>query len=141
MKPKIIYLSWLISIVATIGSLYFSNVMMLPPCSLCWWQRICMYPLVLLFSVAFIRKDQNSIFYTTPLIIVGLVVSIYHNLLYYGLIEKSIIPCTSGVSCTSITIKWLGFITIPLLAWTAFTLLFLLSIYSLLNLRNSNEKK
>jgi disulfide bond formation protein DsbB len=141
MKPKIIYLSWLISIVATIGSLYFSNIMMLPPCSLCWWQRICMYPLVILFSVAFIRKDQNSIFYTTPLIIAGLIISIYHNLLYYGLIEQSIIPCTSGVSCTSITIKWLGFITIPLLAGTAFTLLFILSIYSLLTLRNSNEKK
>jgi disulfide bond formation protein DsbB len=141
MNTKITYLSWLISTTSTIGSLYFSNVMMLPPCLLCWWQRICMYPLVVLFSIAYIRKDQNSIFYTAPLIAIGLVISIYHNFLYYGLIEKSIVPCTSDVSCTSITIEWAGFITIPLLAWFAFTLLFILSICSLLNLRNSNEKK
>jgi disulfide bond formation protein DsbB len=141
MNTKITYLSWLISTTSTIGSLYFSNVMMLPPCLLCWWQRICMYPLVVLFSIAYIRKDQNSIFYTAPLIAIGLVISIYHNFLYYGLIEKNIVPCTSDVSCTSITIEWAGFITIPLLAWFAFTLLFILSICSLLNLRNSNEKK
>jgi disulfide bond formation protein DsbB len=100
-----------------------------------------MYPLAVLFSIAYIRKDQNSIFYTAPLIAIGLVISIYHNFLYYGLIEKNIVPCTSDVSCTSITIEWAGFITIPLLAWFAFTLLFILSICSLLNLRNSNEKK
>ncbi len=141
MKPKIIYLSWLIAIVATMGSLYFSNVMMLPPCSLCWWQRICMYPLVLLFTVAFIRNDQSCIFNTAPLILIGLCISSYHNLLYYGLIEKSIIPCTSGVSCTSKQIEWLGFITIPLLAWTSFALLSILSLYSFINLRNLHEKK
>lgn len=141
MKPKIIYLSWLIAVVATLGSLYFSNIMMLPPCSLCWWQRICMYPLVLLFTTAFIKKDGDCIYYTTPLIFLGLVISSYHNLLYYGLIEKSIIPCTAGVSCTSIQIEWLGFITIPLLAFTAFVLLTLTTIYSILNMRKSNEEK
>jgi len=123
MKPMMIYLSWLIAVIATLGSLYFSNVMMFPPCSLCWWQRICMYPLAALFMVAFLRKDRNCHFYTTPLIVVGFFISLYHNLLYYGVIEKSFIPCTAGVSCTSIQFVWLGFITIPLMAFTAFALL------------------
>lgn len=139
MKQKIIYLSWMISVIAMLGSLYFSGVMLLPPCSLCWWQRICMYPLVILFAVAFIRKDNACIYYTTPLIVIGLFISIYHNLLYYGLIEKSIIPCTSGVSCTSIQIEWFGFITIPLLALGSFLLLTIATIISLIKMRQSNE--
>jgi len=141
MKPKIIYLSWLVSIIATTGSLYFSNILDLPPCTLCWWQRICMLPLIVLFAIGFIKKDPNCIWYTSPLISLGLIISSYHNLLYYGLIEKSITPCTAGVSCTSKQIEWFGFITIPLLALIAFTLLTLLSIYSILNSRTSYEQK
>lgn len=136
MKPKIIYFSWMISLIATMGSLYFSNVMMLPPCSLCWWQRVFMYPLAILFSVAFIRRDAVAIWYTTPLVIAGWIVSIYHNLLYYGVIPKSITACSAGVSCTSKQIEWLGFITIPLLSFCAFTLLSILTIYTIIKSRN-----
>lgn len=125
------YAQWLIATVATAGSLYFSNVMMFPPCSLCWYQRICMFPLVLLFAVAFIRKERTSIWYTSPLIFTGLIISIYHNLLYYGVIEKSIVACTAGVSCTSVQLTMLGFITIPLLALTAFILLTVLTFLSI----------
>lgn len=135
MKPLMIYLSWLIAVIATLGSLYFSNIMMFPPCSLCWWQRICMYPLTILFMIAFLRKDQNVLFYTTPLIVIGFMISLYHNLLYYGVIEKSFIPCSAGVSCTSVQFVTMGFITIPLMALTAFTLLLAIALYSLLNLR------
>lgn len=139
MRQITIYLSWLISAVAMAGSLYFSNVLLFPPCSLCWWQRIFMYPLTLLFMIAFIKRDTKSHHYTLPLIVCGWIVSIYHNLLYYNVIEKSIIPCTSGVSCTSVQIEWAGFITIPLLSLTAFTLLIILSIVTILNKGNAHE--
>ena len=139
MKHKLNYLSWLIASVATAGSLYFSNVMQLPPCSLCWWQRICMFPLTILLGVAFVRRESSSIFYTAPLIYAGLIISLYHNLLYYGVIEKSITACTSGVSCTSVQIEWLGFITIPLLALTAFTFLSLISTIIIFKKEVSHE--
>lgn len=132
-----IYLSWLLSVIATLGSLYFSNIMMLPPCSLCWWQRICMYPLSLIFVIAFLRKDANCLYYSTPLVVIGFLISSYHNLLYYGFIEKSFIPCTAGVSCTSIQLEWLGFITIPLMALTSFSILLIISIYSLINKKDN----
>ena len=113
---------WLISLVATLGSLFFSEVMRLPPCVLCWYQRIAMYPLTVLTTVALVRGDTGVSAYAWPLVAAGLAVSIYHNLLYYHLIPESITPCAQGVSCTERQVEWLGFITIPLLALTAFVL-------------------
>lgn len=114
------YLAWLIALVATVGSLFFSEVMQLPPCVLCWYQRIAMYPLVIIIGVGIITRDQRMKSYALPICLIGLVISIYHNLLYYGLIPENIMPCTEGISCTSRQIEWLGFITIPLLALAAF---------------------
>ena len=114
------YLAWFIALVATVGSLFFSEVMDLPPCVLCWYQRIAMYPLVLIIGSGIIMRDRRMKFYALPLCLIGLAISIYHNLLYYGLIPESITPCTEGISCTSRQIEWLGFITIPLMALTAF---------------------
>ncbi len=114
------YLAWLIALVATVGSLFFSEVMNLPPCILCWYQRIAMYPLVIIIGVGIISRDRRLKSYALPICLIGLAISIYHNLLYYGLIPESITPCTEGISCTSRQIEWLGFITIPLMALTAF---------------------
>lgn len=116
------FVLWLVSLTATLGSLFFSEVMRLPPCVLCWYQRIAMYPLVVLATVALVRRDFGVGSYAWPFVAVGLAVSIYHNLLYYHLISDSITPCTQGVSCTERQIEWLGFVTIPLLALTAFAL-------------------
>ena len=114
------YLAWIIALVATAGSLFFSEVMQLPPCVLCWYQRIAMYPLVVIIGVGIITRDGRIKSYALTICLVGLVISIYHNLLYYGILPESITPCAEGVSCTSRQIEWLGFITIPLLALTAF---------------------
>jgi disulfide bond formation protein DsbB len=114
------YLAWVIALVATVGSLFFSEIMDLPPCVLCWYQRIAMYPLVLIVGTGIILRDARLKYYALPLCLIGLAISIYHNLLYYGLIPESITPCTEGISCTSRQIEWLGFITIPLMALTAF---------------------
>jgi disulfide bond formation protein DsbB len=126
------YLAWTIALVSMVGSLFFSEVMDLPPCVLCWYQRIAMYPLVLIIGIGIINQDNRVKIYALPLCLIGLAISIYHNLLYYGLIADSIIPCKEGVSCTSRQIEWLGFITIPLMALTAFVLIaFCLIFYRL----------
>ena len=124
MKIRNQYLNfaWLVSLVATVGSLFFSEAMKLPPCKLCWLQRIFMYPLVYLLAVAIIRKDLRIKLFTIPLAVLGLLIAVYHNLLYYKIIPESLKPCTEGVSCTSRQIEWLGFITIPFLSLVAFTL-------------------
>ncbi len=114
------YLAWIIALVATVGSLFFSEVMELPPCVLCWYQRIAMYPLVFVIGTGIVLRDVRLKIYALPLCLVGLAISVYHNLLYYGIIPESITPCTEGISCTSRQIEWLGFITIPLMALTAF---------------------
>ena len=113
----------LVSFIATGGSLFFSEVMQLPPCVLCWYQRIMMYPLILIFSLGLFRKVKESFVYGTTLSVTGLVIAIYHNLLYYHILPESIAPCTSGVSCTSRQIEWFGFVTIPSLSLIAFTLI------------------
>lgn len=114
------YLAWFIALVATVGSLFFSEVMDLPPCVLCWYQRIAMYPLVFIIGTGIILRDVRLKIYALPICLIGLGISVYHNLLYYGIIPESITPCTEGISCTSRQIEWLGFITIPLMALTSF---------------------
>ena len=123
------YLAWTIALVAMVGSLFFSEVMQLPPCVLCWYQRIAMYPLVLIIGSGIISHDKRMKIYALPLCLIGLAISIYHNLLYYGLIPESLTPCQEGISCTSRQIEWLGFITIPLMALTAFIVLALCLLF------------
>lgn len=126
MKSKdpftLIYFAWIINIISFAGSMYFSNVMMLPPCVLCWFQRICIFPLSFILAVGFLKKDKNVIWYALPLVCIGWVISLYHNLLYYKIIQEAISMCTSGISCTSRQIEYFGFITIPLMAYTSLTL-------------------
>lgn len=117
------YAAWTIALVATIGSLFFSEVMSLPPCVLCWYQRIAMYPLVLIVGAGIVLRDAKLKYYALPVAAGGLLIAVYHNLLYYNVLPDSIAPCTQGVSCTSVQIEWLGFITIPLMSLTAFTLI------------------
>lgn len=115
-----VYIAWLLAAVATAGSLFFSEVMKLPPCVLCWYQRIAMYPLVVILAVSILRRDAAERAYAIPLAVTGFLFAVYHNLLYYKLIPESITPCTSGISCTSRQIEWAGFITIPLMSLVAF---------------------
>ena len=114
------YLAWFVALLATVGSLFFSEVMHFPPCILCWYQRIAVYPLVLIIGTGIVLRDNRMKFYALPLCVAGLGVAIYHNLLYYGIIPESITPCAEGVPCNAVQIEWLGFITIPLLGLGAF---------------------
>lgn len=119
-----LFLGWMSAMIATLGSLFFSEVMYFPPCVMCWYQRICMYPLTLILFVALFSTDKSVVKYAMPLILSGLFFAIYHNLLYYGIVPESAAPCSQGVSCTSDYINWFGFLTIQLLSLIAFVLVF-----------------
>lgn len=124
-KPNeyLAYIAWTIALIATVGSLFFSEVMDFAPCVLCWYQRIAIYPLVLVIGVGIILRDRLLKYYALPLCFGGLAVAIYHNLLYYGVIPESISPCREGVSCKDVQIELFGFITIPLMSFVAFVLM------------------
>jgi disulfide bond formation protein DsbB len=117
----ILFLCWLIASVATLGSLFFSEVMGFAPCVLCWYQRICVYPLVLVFGVGLFSFDAGVIKYSLPLAIAGWFIALYHTLLYWGIIPKSIQPCSEGVPCTEKYIELFGFLSIPFMSFLAFT--------------------
>lgn len=123
------YLAWVIALVGSVGSIFFSEVMQLPPCILCWYQRIAMYPLVVIIAVGIIMRDSRLKNYALPFCIIGLAIAIYHNLVYYGIIPESITPCTTGVPCNVKQLEWLGFITIPLMAVGGFVSLTLCMLF------------
>lgn len=123
LRPLLVYVAWVQALVATLGSLFFSEVLHLLPCLLCWYQRILMYPLVAILTVGILLRDPRLRWYVLPLSGLGLVIALYHNLLYYGILPEGIVQCTTGVSCTQRQLEWLGFITIPLLSLTAFTII------------------
>lgn len=115
-----ILIGFLLSLGTTLASLFYSEVIKFPPCSLCWWARIFMYPLVILFGVALWLKDRKVWQYVLPMLGIGLIVSIYHNLGYYfG--ESSALPCdASGVSCYQhLVSEFGGYISIPMLSLTS----------------------
>lgn len=116
------YLIWFIATGSIFGSLYFSEIERLQPCMLCWWQRIFMYPIAFIMSVAILRKDTRAIYYVLPLSITGMLLGLYHSLLQWGIVRETVIDCSinSAVSCTELQINWLGFITIPFMSFVAF---------------------
>lgn len=121
-----LHLAWMISLVAVSGSLYMSEVLFWEPCKLCWSQRIFMYPLVLMLGIAAYRNDRGIVHYTLPLAIIGGAVSTYHYLLQKVQGVASLTPCRAGVPCNYNYME--GWITIPLLAFTAFLLIMILLI-------------
>ncbi|WP_240416518.1 disulfide oxidoreductase [Paenibacillus periandrae] len=111
----------LVSIIATSGSLYFSEIMSYEPCKLCWLQRICMYPLVVILGYSVISDNKTYARTAYPLAIVGLGIAVYH---YLGQ-KVTFVPlsCQYGVPCNVDYINWFGFITIPFLSLIAFSLI------------------
>lgn len=118
-----LYLAWLAAIVATSGSLYFSEVRHFVPCALCWWQRILMYPLVPVLGVATFRQDVGVWRYALPLSVLGLGTSTYHYLIQQVPGFAPPASCASGVPCNVQYIDWFGFVSIPFLAGLAFLII------------------
>lgn len=115
--------AWLLSCVAVLGALFLSEVMKIPPCSLCWYQRIFMFPLAILLPLGLFPLEGRIVRYTLPLALIGWLIAAFHVLLIHGVIPESLKPCTQGVPCTEIQIQWFGFVTIPLLSLLSFTII------------------
>jgi disulfide bond formation protein DsbB len=129
MRKYSAYAAWAIALASMLGSLYFSEIARIAPCSLCWYQRIAMYPLVFILPIAIIHHDAKIRWYILPLAIIGAIIGLYHNLLSWGIIEE-IVACAPGLSCAIQQIHWFGFITIPLLSFLSFiAIIILILIY------------
>ena len=125
----ILFLCWLLVSVSTTGSLFFSFVLEYEPCVLCWYQRICLFPLVLILGAGLFPFDKNVVKYALPLAIGGGLTALYHTLLYGGIIPENIQPCSKGVSCTEKYIELFGFVSIPMLSFFAFVTIIALLLF------------
>ena len=112
--------AWLGVTSASMGSLFFSVVMDLPPCSLCWYQRVFMFPLALVLLMGLFPADPKVARYALPLSAAGGLVALYHLLLQVGVIPERAAPCTQGVSCSDVDLVVFGFVSIPMLSLVAF---------------------
>ncbi len=126
MNTTIILVCFIIASLATLGSLFFSEIMEFVPCTVCWYQRIFMYPLVLIFLTNLLYPDDKLFKYSISLVLTGLFFSLYHNLLMWKIIPENVVPCKQGISCSTEYINWFGFVTIPFLSLIAFSLIFIL---------------
>lgn len=112
---------WLLAAGASLGSLFFSEIMELPPCTLCWYQRIFMFPLAIVLTVGALTADPGCRRYALPLAIGGWLIAVYHVLLQVGVVPEAAAPCQQGVSCTEVQFALFGFASIPALSLFAFS--------------------
>jgi disulfide bond formation protein DsbB len=135
-RASALWLMFSVTAGAMVGSLYFSEVVHFNPCKLCWYQRIIMYSLAIIFFVAALRRDKAIARYSIVLACIGIVVSIYHYLLeWYPTLESNV--CSIDVPCTTIWFREFGFVTLTFMAGSAF--IFVISI-SLSLLRDHSNK-
>lgn len=120
--------AWLLAMVSTIAVLFVGEVMGQLPCVLCWFQRAFMFPLVLVLGVACCLSDMGVWRYALPLAVMGWLIALYHNLLYFGLIPESIKPCGAGPSCSGADMTIFSSVPLPLLSLGVFSVLIILLV-------------
>jgi disulfide bond formation protein DsbB len=128
-------LAWVVAIVATLGSLYFSEVAGFIPCQLCWFQRIGMYPLAIVLLLGAVVRDARAAFYALALPVVGALVSIYH-LYIEAYPERESPGCSVSAPCSTKWIDEFGYVTMPVLALTAFATVATLLVLALRPVRD-----
>jgi len=124
----LLFSAWVLATASGLGSIFFSHVMDFAPCVLCWYQRICLFPLVIIMATGLFPFDKRVVAYSLPLAIIGWSIAFYHNLLYSEIIPKGLQPCSKGVSCTEKYIDLFGFLTIPMLSLISFSIIITLLI-------------
>jgi disulfide bond formation protein DsbB len=134
-----LWLAFLVSAIATGGSLFFSEVAHFVPCELCWFQRICMYPLSITTLLMALADDHRAARYLLPLPLVGAGISTYHLLVENGVVKQThacLVSAPGG--CATKWIDEFGFVTIPTLALTAFALVFAALTFSVFDPRSGD---
>lgn len=123
-KINFLYIAFLQAWAAMLGSLYFSEIRHYVPCTLCWYQRILMYPLTILFAVAILKKDKKIADYVLPISLLGTALAGYHYLLQMtALADVTPVSCSAYGPCREVQALFLGFVTIPFLSLTAFSVI------------------
>ena len=117
----LVFACWLIAAVSLLGSLFLDQALGYDPCTMCWYQRIFMYPLVPVLLVGLFPLDRSVVRYALPLAVLGWATAFYHLLLQTGVISERLQPCDESGSCAEIDLILFGFMTIPLLSLLAFT--------------------
>lgn len=119
--PLALTLAFLIALAATLSALFIGEVLGKMPCTLCWYQRIAMFPLVVILGVAALRDDTAARWTAVPLALAGLALAAWHSALYAGLIPQAIAPCTKdGPSCTDAAAQTVLGLPLPYLSLAAF---------------------
>jgi len=127
---SLFFAAWVLVTVSTLGSLFFSEVMGVPVCELCWYQRLAMYPLVLILAIGLLPYDPKVLRYTVAFTGLGWLIALFHVLLVAGIIPKSAQPCVQGIPCSETHISLLGFLNIPTLSLLMFTAIGILLFYA-----------
>lgn len=117
---SLVFAAWLVATLATLGALFMSEIMGFAPCVLCWYQRIFMFPLVIILALGLFPFDPKVVRYALPLAVIGLAIAAFHVLLVWGIVPETLAPCRQGIPCKTVQIEWFGFVTIPLLSMLAF---------------------
>lgn len=110
-----LYFAWLLALIATLFSLYYSEILQIQPCTLCWYQRICLFPLAWILAMAAYRNEEKIAFYVYPQLLLGAVLAFYQLLLPY--LGGSFL-CGGNSSCQEKAFLWL-FLPLPL--WSLLT--------------------
>lgn len=122
-----VFFGFLVSVGVLLGSLWYSEVIGFPPCELCWLQRIFFYPQTVIFGVALLKKDNGIADYGIALSAIGALIAGYQTLLQWGFISSSFCAVSeTAISCSKRLVFELGYITIPLMSFTAFFLIIVL---------------
>ena len=117
----LVFGAWLIATLATLGALFMSEIMGFAPCVLCWWQRIFMFPLVLILALGLFPFDPKVVRYALPLALPSACWwPAFMSCSRWASFLKRLAPCRQGIPCKTIQIEWFGFVTIPLLSFLAF---------------------
>lgn len=129
----VLLLAWLVALMATLVALYSSEVLGMEVCTLCWYQRICIFPLAIQLGIAVFRDDRRFALYALPLAILGGLIALYHYLIQMIPALAPYTPCRAsagGVSCEKIDWQLFGFITFPFLSFLTCLLITILLIIS-----------
>jgi disulfide bond formation protein DsbB len=127
---SLVFATWVVVSIATLASLFFSEVMDVPVCVLCWYQRIAMYPLVLILAIGLFPFEPRVVRYAGPLAGVGWLIALFHVLLAAGIIPENVQPCVQGIPCSETHISLLGFLNIPVLSLITFSLIGVLLFFT-----------
>lgn len=116
---------FIVALICTLGSLFYSEIAHFTPCTLCWYQRVFMYPQAIILAIAYAKKDRHAVLYSIVMSMLGAGIALYHYLLQINVIGE-ILPCTTvgySVSCAEKFVMTFGYITIPLMSLSGFLLI------------------